>query len=1543
MNIKNRIKAFGLAVVMTTGLFLSSLPAVSAATTMNDIYYDAKQASVGNSTYKTALAKNKTLSANTSTIPKEYTYMLAAAEATNVTVNYTGQNTVDKGVALASPAYKKWWKLTDSMKGNIKATFTHCGYYQGKEINVVMTLLDWEFLDNNQARNNTVNDTSDDAKNVYVSFPAQNLTQGVNAGVNKIGVEVEYCSWIKVKYDFIDNNGNKVNVKGYTTFNDIDGGQGVHYISGHKNLYSTSDSALYYSEVNGTPYIFDKNNSSSNNEDKPYWITNTFDTSMTVSFTFGMNSRATSNTLYPGLGYFVRGGCGWITNYEDKVVRSETAEPVKTVSTNKLSDRNETFTYRISHTVPYESSDNYYDSYAITDKLPQELELLSTQVLNQSGSAITEQFTITKSNDNEVRVISKKANLEAFYNQTYTLVLTVRLKPEFKTSGHHEIKNKAYVQINGTKTYSNEVTTAIDLFDTSITKYINTSDESYTIHDKGEDVTYTGTAVVQNKSAVSSIVLSDKLDSNLKYKNLTVSHNGNDITDWGTISYDKDSNKVMFEFNSDKVASLAGETINYSLNCQYIGGISAEDKEVPNTIELIVNDETVQSNTPKLYISGVNAPVKSVDKLSINDKTETVTYTISSEFNSKTQEYFYDSCEIKDILEDIFDIKSVKILDENSTDVSELFDISNNDNVVTAVVKNTKVSSFYGHTYKLEIKASIKSNADLSAYLKGGKAVIPNTSTLTVDGNEFKSNTTNFTYQTKESSIDKYIVDSNGNKTDKTELHSNIVTYTGSAVIQDMDTVTNVVLTDKLNNDLKYKGLTVSLGEKDITGWGSVNYSEESNTVTFTVNSDKLSSVAGQTVTYNLTCDYAGEYSSKSVEIQNAIQLKVNNDTLTSNKAIFTTPVDPIITKYINESDESYSLHKNSEDITYTGTIIPGTTLKSKLEITDNLARGLTYKSFKVFNADGEDITSFGTNSSNGSTVKFVFSEDKLSEIYNTMLTYELVVTASKSYNGSTTEDEETPNTIVMVVEDETIESNTPKLYRSGVNAPEKSVDKSEISEKTETVTYTISNTVDSKTTEYFYDSYVITDTLESVLKYMSARVVNEDRTNVSNLFNIAVTDNTVTATAKNTKTEDFYGHTYKLVIEASISDKNTDISAYCDENGKAVIPNTSTLTVDGNAYSSNTVNFTYQTKENSVDKYILNLEGERVVESKLYDNRVTYTGEAVIQDKDNLTSVMLSDKLDSNLKYSSLTVSLDENDITDWGKASYDEKSSTAMFEFNADKLSDIAGQTITYKLNCDYVGKYSNESSDISNIIEFAVNEDNEKSNDTTLKIPVDSYITKHIYNGEELVNEYTLSDDRADNKVYYEGSILVSEKELVKSITFEDKLDSNLEFVSLRLINGSEDLKCDVTNDNGTIKAVLSDEALKNVEGKILEWNMTCNYIGEEKPSQTVTIPNTANVNINDEAYKSNEVEAYVSMVTAYSAEQNTKVKTAKQTKEANLTAQENPQSEQPYTGNEESKAPAILFLGVLAVIAVYAVYYFRKVKKDGKDKTKNKNGK
>ena len=1863
MKLIKRIKTLGMAAVMASSMLLSSFTGITASATMSDTYYNARTNS-NKVTLATAAAdsSNPYILKQDDKIAASYQYMLKTTNDSQVSVvvngnsnmNATGQTKITGGRYNGTSDAKLVWALTDNLKGKIVATYSHCGFYKGKEIAVKMTVQDWEFLDNNQSRNDTAT-TADDANCAYITFPGKNLR---NDGTNRIGVSTVYCSWVKVKYDFVVQGTNTpVDIKGYTTFNDIDGCQGIHFIQNYGKIYPNSNGTLlHYYPVNGTPYIFDGSLCADASEnDSEYWITSTFSgTSMTIAFTFGMNNKMDSGV---GNGK-IRGGAGWIIHYDKKVVRSA-LEPEKTVSDsdetdvefNTLSDRSETFTYKISNYIAYEDT-RPYSLFTILDYVPKDLDVLSVKITDESGKDLSGSWEINKTKqavEAPTTVVANNHNASnaSFYDKTYNLLITVRLRDDVEISSGYTITNTANVTGTGTPTYSNSVKTKVNVKGPSISKYINTiGTESYSLHKNSEDityvgdfycgntkqyssveirdtlpeglkyksfviidpsngsfytsygtlnsggssnfrftfnksdlpkifnktlryfltvtadkkyngnatknevmpntaslivdgktvnsntpklycsgvnspekdvdkyevsektedvtftisnevesktkeyyynsyaitdtldevlrydsarvvnesgtdvtslfnisnsgntitatarntatqgfyghtyklkiqshikknadlssycndegiavipntstlivdgnsypsntvdfrynpiaqnsadkylislsgakaettqlngktVTYSGSASIQNKEAVTSVVLSDKLDNSLRYNDILLTLNGDDITDWGNAYYDEGSNTISFTFNDDRLSSLAGETIEYTLTCEYVGKYSDEDVEILNTVNLTVNNDTVDSNTPKLYISGVNTPIKSVDKSEISEKTETVTYTISNEVDSKTQEYFYNSYVISDTLEDVLEYKSAKVLNEDGTDVSNLFNISENNNTVTATAQDTSATSFYGHTYKLEIKASLIQNADLSGYYENGKATIPNTSKLTVNGHNYTSNTVNFSYQPKSNSADKYILNSRGEQSEKAELIGNTVTYTGSAVIQDNKKVQSVALSDKLNSSLKYKSISVSLDGKDISDWGTVSNDEASNTVRFTFNLSKVAALAGKTIKYTLICDFSGEISDKSVEIPNILTLTVNSDSVSSNEAILTTKVDPSITKYINESDEGYSLHKKSEDITYSGKIIAGTRLKSKLSIKDNLASGLTYKSLKIFDESGKDITSYGTNASSGSTVTFVFNEDKLSEIYNTILSYELIVTASKNYNGSATKNEETPNTILLLVEDETVQSNTPKLYRSGVNSPVKSIDKSEISEKTETVTYTISNEVDSKTQEYFYNTFVILDKLADVLEYKSAKIVNENGADASNLFTITEKNNTVTATAKDTSDAGFYGHTYKLVIEAAIIDRNTDISKYCDENGMATIPNSSTLTVDGNAFTSNTVNFTYQTKSNSVDKYIINRDGEKSTEAQLYDNVVTYTGKAVVKDSNSVTSIVLSDKLDSNLKYKAMNISLDGSDISDWGTSNYDEAINTISFAFNKDKLSSVAGKTVEYALTCDYTGDYSNESKDISNIIDFAVNKETAKSNDTDLKVPVDSYITKYIYNGNELVNEYTLPTDRKDNTINYGGSILISEKEEVNNFEFTDKLDSNLEFESINFFNGNKEIKSKAECNNGVVKLTISDD-LTELQGKVIQWKMTCRYVGDENPTQKITISNTANIIVNDESYDSNKVNVYIPTVMEKKSVQKDNVSnsgnTSKDITSDNQTSdnnssndkltsainssQQNSGSTQPYTGSNGNKAPMLLFSGVVIIAVVYAVYRLRKIKRKKK---------
>ena len=411
------------------------------------------------------------------------------------------------------------------------------------------------------------------------------------------------------------------------------------------------------------------------------------------------------------------------------------------------------------------------------------------------------------------------------------------------------------------------------------------TNKSIAENSSGKEIIYTGSFTVQDSESVKSITVRDCLNSDLKYKSLSLSLDDESLENCGNVEYNKDSNTVQFVFSTN-IWAFAGETIDYTLICEYIGGWGESDKEIPNVTELVVNDDTVSSNEVKLYISGVKPPVKSIDKSAINEKTETVTYTISSVVESKKAEYFYSNYVLSDRLEDVLKVKSVKVVNEDNKDVTNLFDISQNDNLVTATAKNTANESFYGHTYKLVIEACIKDkNTDISAYCDDkGKATIPNTSTLTVDDNDYQSNTVNFSYQTKSNSINKYI-DVEGQKTTKAKLTGKSVTYIGNATVSDSKTLKQAAIKDKLNESLEYKSFDVALKGKDITNWGSTAYDNKNNTVSYAFNKDKLSDVSGETIEYTLNCEYKGE---GPQDISNVIDLLADDEQIKSNDTLLT-------------------------------------------------------------------------------------------------------------------------------------------------------------------------------------------------------------------------------------------------------------------------------------------------------------------------------------------------------------------------------------------------------------------------------------------------------------------------------------------------------------------------------------------------------------------------------------------------------------------------------------------------------------------------------
>ena len=912
-----------------------------------------------------ALQNNVSSAFTKGTIPAKYNYFVHATDKTSVSVNMSP--TVNKssvGVDLGSGVtegsndlYNKWWKLTPGMKGNLTATYSHCGYYMDNnnkltEIDVKLTVMDWEFLDNNKSRGGTYGKThtSDDADTVYISFPGKNIRKD---GVNRIGVETLYCSWVKVKYSFVKSGTNTaVTVNGCTTFNDIDGGQGVHFQkNGYDGIYiNSSGTELRAAKVDGSPYVFnydffeyDKDTNTyflvdRKSDNANYWITSTFSgSSVDYVFTFGTNNVLTDpnyngyNTKMSAeavekwkalCGDYVVGGGGWIINYDDKVVRSELSKPVKTVSdndetdviSNTLSKRTEQFTYKITHYVPLETTDanrKYYSVYTLIDEISEDLNVKDIKIQNEIGTDVTSWFDVTQSERSDGKTLvqamlkDNQYKNDSFYNHYYTLVINVKIKDSVDISGGYKVNNKAsYIAWGGSMHDTNTVTTKVVPQDPYIQKHIgpvtNSTTTDYTISSNGEEICFSGFAYPGDSKPYESLSIVDKLDKGLKFERfeLVDTTGPKPITDYGKTTYDEKTNTVTFTFDKEHLADVFGHKLFYYLyvtvDSSFNDGQDSDNKKMPNTIDMIINGKPVHSDEVRLWKTGVNPPKKSIDKSLIEEKTETVTYTISNVVDAVESEYqYYNSYVIKDELEGILKIGNVKILNENNQDVSNLFSVNFADQTLTVAAKNTKTNSFYGHTYNIVFEASIKDlNTDISDYCdENGLAYIPNTSTLTVDEIEYPSNVVYFSYQTKANSIDKYILTDNGEKVTEAVLENVSITYTGNATVQNISNVKSVVITDLLDKNLKYTGMTISLDGKNITDWGEASYDEVTNEVKYIFKPEKAELLAGKTLSYQLNCDYVGIYSDESVDIPNTIELIVNEKPTESNKVNVTTPI----------------------------------------------------------------------------------------------------------------------------------------------------------------------------------------------------------------------------------------------------------------------------------------------------------------------------------------------------------------------------------------------------------------------------------------------------------------------------------------------------------------------------------------------------------------------------------------------------------------------------------------------------------------------------
>lgn len=312
------------------------------------------------------------------------------------------------------------------------------------------------------------------------------------------------------------------------------------------------------------------------------------------------------------------------------------------------------------------------------------------------------------------------------------------------------------------------------------------------------------------------------------------------------------------------------------------------------------------------------------------------------------------------------------------------------------------------------------------------------------------------------------------------------------------------------------------------------------------------------------------------VKLSNQISVAVNNVTTDYDKChLILTPSLSSVTNQLENSSDKYRLNDyENNNITSRGDIDFGNDFKSSLKLIKRFSGvgSVNFSSFKLFDESESDVTSeYGDITNLDSEFEYAFKSEKLTELQGKTFTYELIYNIINDNANRSTINGSATDKMVLETDSTYIDSNIVTIYRSGVNAPTNSFDKSILENKQAEAVYTVSDIVDTKTEDYYYNQYELKGILDDNLQYKSAKVVDENNADVSAKFTVTQDGNGAKAVAKDVNDSDFYGHTYKLQITVGVKSENT-LNSLQSDNGVVTLENAGqgTLTVNNADWTVN-------------------------------------------------------------------------------------------------------------------------------------------------------------------------------------------------------------------------------------------------------------------------------------------------------------------------------------------------------------------------------------
>lgn len=658
--------------------------------------------------------------------------------------------------------------------------------------------------------------------------------------------------------------------------------------------------------------------------------------------------------------------------------------------------------------------------------------------------------------------------------------------------------------------------------------------------------------------------------------------------------------------------------------------------------------------------------------------------------------------------------------------------------------------------------------------------VIKNKATVTIENSTKETNEVeNPVKELLPNSIIKKIIDADGKEVDSMEI-DNInteLTFKGTIQITDDEDIDSVILKDVLNNSFDFVSMKVLDSDgKDITTKGKEVVKEKE--VSFEFNTDYVQSLKGKKIEwlikikYNPSVPIEKEEDQEFISLPNVMELIVNGKPVVSPPVeVLVPPIEATITQRVlkatGEEDIDDVFTDNQRDIIFRGTsVVTNATQLENVSVDEEIYKALSYKSMKVFSADGKDITDKGKISTEGQNLEFKFDQDYVSTMYGKTFVWEVTTNYVEGSDLSNLVDGKIPNIMNLRVNDEvtssdlSMESNIVTvspiplentIVKSIINDSGEHVEELELIDVTKDILFNGDVQIANDTA---VKNVVLTDMLHEAFSFKELSVFDQNGKDITNEGVVKVngevisnseepmpndnekeptneeSESTVEKTDEKAPgdyasnevtfefTEDYapqlIGQKLNWQIKANYIE-GSDLSAL-----EALrIPNNMKLTVNEATIDSNIVHVTPPALESNIMKKIV--DGDKLVDSKeivSVKDPIEFVVYAAIQNDEKLKSVVIQDVLDDRLEFNSLKVE-DSNgqDVSNWGQVQVEKQ--VVSFKFNDERLEDLHGKTFKLTISTKIKESVTPEElkPPIDNIAFLLINDKKMESNKVTV----------------------------------------------------------------------------------------------------------------------------------------------------------------------------------------------------------------------------------